>query len=406
MLTLGFSATAMRAQEPASRAVERSLPSLPKSCYFVVPRKQAPVAGKKGGLVVVLPGGDGSREFLPFVENGLLAQVPDDCTGVLVTAVVWTEGQKIIWPTEQSRVEGMQYTTGDYVRAVVAAVGADHPFDPARAVVVAWSSSGPAVYPLLAAKDGPFARGYVAMSVWPKGLDLAAVKGRRFVLDQSPEDQTTSFSHVREAFAVLTKAGAAVRLSTYEGGHGWHDNPLPRFRKGLTWLLSDAPAPKPEWPEAKKASAKGKVENLLQNGGFEKGLTGWQVVNNSKNLKAEPTKDDKREGKQALHLQKQGGGALDLVTQSVELPEGAMVQVRMQAKANGAKNAWLKVFVYGKDDKPLHEDVNLVHFTGDAEWKPIEKSWSAEGAVRAVVQMILVGDGELWVDDVVLAVTK
>lgn len=394
------------AQEAPSRAVEHSIASLPRSLYFVVPAKKPPTAKSPGGLVVVLPGGDGSREFLPFVENGLLAQAPDDCTGVLVTAVRWTEGQKIVWPTEKGRVEGMQYTTDQYVRAVVAEVAAQHPIDPARAVVVAWSSSGPAIWPMLCAKDSPFARGYVAMSVWPKGLDAGPAKSRRIVIDQSPDDQTTTFAHARDAFAALTKAGAVVRLSTYAGGHGWQDDPLPRFAAGLAWLLSDEPAPKPKWPEAKKASGKGKPENLLANGSFEKGLAGWQVLHNSKNLNAEVTKEQKKEGKQALHLQKKGGGSLDLVTQNVELPAGDTIAFTAVVKTKGAQNAWCKVFVYGDDDKVLHEDANVAHLTGDGEWRALEKNWPAKGAVRAVVQFIVVGDGELWVDDVVLAVTK
>lgn len=406
VLTMVSSAASVPAQEAASRAVEHSIATLPRSLWFVVPAKKPPAAGARGGLVVVLPGGDGSREFLPFVENGLLAEAPDDCTGVLVTAVKWTEGQQIVWPTDRSRVEGMQYTTDQYVRAVVAEVGKEHPFDPARAVVVAWSSSGPAIWPLLCAKDSPFARGYVAMSVWPRGLDAGAAKGRRLVIDQSPDDQTTTFSHARDAFAALTKAGAVVRLSTYAGGHGWHDDPLPRFRAGLEWLLSDEPAPKPAWPEARKASRKGKLENLLQNGGFEKGLDGWQVLNNSKHLVAAVAKDQKNEGKQALHLQKSGGGSLDLVTQSAELPAGSTIEFAAAVTTKGAQNAWCKVFVYGDGDKVLHEDAVVAHLTGDGEWRRLEKSWPAKGAVRAVVQFIVVGDGELRVDDVVLAVVK
>lgn len=372
----------------------------------MVPPKKAPPAGTAGALVVVLPGGDGSRDFLPWVENGLLAQAPDDATGVLVTAVKWTAGQEVVWPTDANRVAGMQYTTADYVRAVVAEVGKEHPFDPARAVVVAWSSSGPAIWPLLAAKDSPFARGYVAMSVWPKGLDAAATKGRRIVIDQSPDDQTTRFAHARDAFAALTKAGAIVRLSTYAGGHGWNDDPLPRFREGLRWLLSDEPAPKPVWPEPKKASAKGKLENLLANGGFEKGLAGWQVLDNSGGMTAEAVKEGAKEGRQVLHLKKEGRGPIDLVTQGVDLPDGATITVKLQAKGKGAHNAWIKVFVHDAGDKAINEGPDVVHITGDTEWSAFEKSWPAKGAARAVVQIILAADGELWIDDVVLAVVK
>lgn len=261
------------ALQGASAATERTLKDLPQSLFFELPAKP-PVkkpTKKGGGLVVVLPGGDGSRAFLPWVENGLLAQRPDDCVGVLVTAVKWRDDQEIVWPTAQNRVPGMRYTTDEYVRAVLADVETRHAVDPKRRVVVAWSSSGPAIYPLLCEKGGPFPRGYVAMSIWPKDLqDVQAAKGRRFFLDQSPDDKVTAFRFAREAYDALTGAGAIVRLSVYDGGHGWHDEPLPRVREGLRWLLSDEPAPKPEWPEGEEPEKKGKPgRNLLRNGGFE-----------------------------------------------------------------------------------------------------------------------------------------
>jgi len=399
-----------------SKAIESTLPAFPDSRYFVLPAHE-PAQDGKGGLIVVLPGGDGSREFLPWVENGLLAQRPADCTGVMVTAVKWKPDQQIVWPTANSRVPDMQYTTEDYVRAVVAAVEKElvekqqvekqQPVDPARRVIVAWSSSGPAVWPLLVAKDSPFERGYVAMSVWPQGLgDLQAAKGRRFFLDQSPQDQVTPFRHVRDAHTALTKAGAVVRVSVYEGGHGWNGDPIPRLREGLRWLLSDEPAPGPEWPAPKQASSKGKVVNLLENGGFEKGLAGWKEVDNTGRLRTAATKDERAEGKQSLHVAKTGGAPLDLVAQEVELPEGSTVTASAMVKSKDAKNAWLKVWLYGKDGEALHEEVDLARVAADGDWLKVEKTWEHKGAVRAVVQVILVLGGEVWVDDVVLTVAK
>lgn len=399
------------AQERGSVAIERSIAALPQSCYFVLPPKQPPKDGA-GGLVVVLPGGDGSRDFLPWVENGLLAQRPDDCTGVLVTAVKWRDDQRIVWPTAQSKVPDMRYTTEDYVRAVVHEVEQAHRIDPARRVVVAWSSSGPAVYPLLCAEDGPFARGYVAMSIWPRDLrDLAAAKGRRFFLDQSPEDKVTPFRFVRQAHAALDKAGAVVRVSVYDGGHGWHDEPLPRFREGLRWLLGDEPAPAPEWPganqRAKKPAKKGKPgKNLLTNGGFEKGLDGWRTIDNSGRVTAEATKDEHPEGKRALHVHKTGGMPLDLVTQEVDLPAGSTLTATAMVKSKAAGNAWLKVWLYDAAGEPIGKDVDLLRVPKDGDWQRVEKTWSCEGAERAVVQLIMVLDGDVWLDDVVLSVVE
>lgn len=402
-----WGAFGVSAQERTSVAIERSLAALPQSCYFVLPAKQPPKDGA-GGLVVVLPGGDGSRDFLPWVEHGLLAQRPDDCTGVLVTAVKWRDDQRIVWPTAQSKVPGMQYTTEDYVRAVVHEVEQAQRIDPARRVVVAWSSSGPAVYPLLCAADAPFARGYVAMSIWPRELrDVTAAKGRRFFLDQSPDDRVTPFRFVREAHAALDKAGAVVRVSVYDGGHGWHDEPLPRIREGLRWLLSDEPAPPPEWPDAKPSAKPGRAgKNLVTNGGFEQGLDGWHVIGNSSRLTAKAQPDECKEGKQALYLRKQGGPPLDLITQEVELPPGRTLTASVQYRSKGTANAWIKVWRYGKDGEPVDSNVDLVHVTRDGDWQRVEKRWSCDRAARVVLQIILVQEGELWIDDVSLSVTR
>lgn len=403
VFVLATFATALPAQK--SSAVERTLASLPKSLFFVMAPKKPASGGGKHGLVVVLPGGDGSREFLPWVEGSLLAQRPDDCAGVLITSVTWTPEQKVIWPTSDSAVQGMQYTTEQYVRAVLADVEQTLPVDPARRVVVAWSSSGAAMHPLMAVEHGPFAKAYIAMSIWPPGLvNLASVKGRRYVLDQSPDDQTTTFSHARDAYAALTKAGAIVRLSTYAGGHGWQDDPLPRFRAGLEWLLSNEPAPLPEWPAPKVAKKDGKLVNQLVNGGFEQELASWNTIDNSKSMRVDVVKDDKAEGKQALHLKKAGSGGVDLVAQTAELAAGKTVVASVQLKGKAAANAWIKVWLLDKDGKQLNDDTDVVQVPPDTKWKAFKKEWPSKGAVHARFQILMVGSGELWVDDAVVHV--
>lgn len=385
------------AQDEPSRAVEHTLQHFPRGVYFTIPAK-APVAGKKGPLLVVLPGGDGSRDFLPFVENGILGSVPEDCTGVLVTSVKWRDDQKVVWPTAQSKVQDQQWTTEAFVAAVVKAVQQEAAIDPKRIAVLAWSSSGPAVYPMLLDPKGPFARGYVAMSVWPavEKKGMTAAKGRRFVLDQSPDDQVTAFSHAREAYTALTAAGATVHLSTYRGGHGWQDDPLARLRANLAWLYSEEKAKAPEWPAGTEPSKDG---NLLQNGGFEGGVVGWQAVNNSNRLKVSAVTDDKVQGEKALHLQKSGAVPLDLVSQQVALQAGTKLRFSCQVKTKQCKNAFLKLWVYDAEDKLVAEDVDVAQLRGSNDWRKLEKVVEIGKGTRAVVQLVMVLGGEVWLDD-------
>jgi predicted esterase len=42
----------------------------------------------------------------------------------------------------------------------------------------------------------------------------------------------------------LEKAGASVKLATYEGGHGWKGNVYGDVRAGIEWLEKSVPAGK------------------------------------------------------------------------------------------------------------------------------------------------------------------
>jgi predicted esterase len=401
---LVLAASALPAQDPPpSRAVEHVLSALPQSRYFLIPpRDLKPDARPDGarGLLVVLPGGPGSADFLPFVENSVHAQAPE-LWCAMVVAPRWTDDQQIVWPTERSKVKGMRYPTEAYVRAVADDVAKGNAIDATRRYLLVWSSSGPAAWALLLSGDSPFRGAYVAMSVWPQALpaEVARSKGLRVLLDQSPEDTTTRFLHVRQAYDALAAAGAVVRLSTYRGGHGWKDDPLPRLRRGLDWLRGSEPAPPPVWPD-QAPPATGK--NLLQNGGFESGDKGWTVANNSGTLKTAVEAGGK-DGRKLMHLQKTGGAPLDLVFQEVSaLPKDGQVMARAWVKTKGCKNAWVKCFLY-KGDEVVHQDVDLAQLHGDADWQQVSKTWDVAGADRAVFQIVLVLGGEVWIDGCELA---
>src|SRR5206468_1678202 len=145
-----------RAQEHAAAdATERTLAALPRSRYLLLPPLPAGAEDAACGLLVVLPGGTGSADFLPFVRDGVHAQLPAFCCAMVV-APKWTADQQIVWPTARSKVAGMRYTTEEYVRAVVADVRRAHTIDDRRVLLLAWSSSGPAAYATLLGENSPF----------------------------------------------------------------------------------------------------------------------------------------------------------------------------------------------------------------------------------------------------------
>lgn len=397
--------------EPASRAVEQTLDSHDRAPFFVIPPRAE--AAESLALLVVMPGGPGSRDFLSWVENGILGAAPDDCVGLMMTATKWRDDQRIVWPSAKSKVPGMRYTSESHVLAAVAAVRERFPrIADGRIALLAWSSSGPVAYSLLCGKNVPFSRGYVAMSVWrdlSKG-EIGAAEGRRFVLEQSPEDTTTTFPHVREAYAALTDAGAIVRLSTYAGGHGWHDRPIPRLRQNLAWLYGDEAAPAPVWPDAGGAAddvpeAVGK--NLVENGSFERGATrGWNTIGNSGRLEVEVDSEQKTDGKRSLHLSKQGAMPLDLVVQEVDLrrQKGDTVTFSLETRTAKAENAWIKLWLYDGDEVVNQDAVDVARLTGTNDWRLHGVRLPRGKAERALIQFVVVAAGEVWIDDVALTV--
>jgi len=208
--------------------------------YFLIGAEEEAEAPEGGfRLLLVMPGGDGSADFRPFVqriwkhvlgENYLIAQL---------VAPQWSEEQaeKLVWPTERNPWPKAKFTTEAFLQHVIADVEERHELDLEHIYTLSWSSSGPAAYAYSLAKSTRVTGSFVAMSVFkPDQLPkLSAAKGQAYYLLHSPED----FIPIRmaeDAKKRLTKAKADVVLETYEGGHGWRGNVFGMMREGIAWL--------------------------------------------------------------------------------------------------------------------------------------------------------------------------
>lgn len=214
--------------------------------YFLVgaaPDAQPPEPGY--GLVIVLPGGDGSAEFHPFVKRIYKYAVPEGYLLAQPVAVQWTPKQPIVWPTGQDKTSGRKFTTEEFVSAVIDDVGRDYRLDPNRIVTLSWSSGGPAAY-ATALAEPRITGSFVAMSVFkPEQLpSLDAAKDRAFFLYHSPDDRVCPYRFVERARKDLAAKGAKVELKTYDGGHGWRGDVFADIREGLEWLEANSAAEK------------------------------------------------------------------------------------------------------------------------------------------------------------------
>lgn len=210
---------------------------------LIGPRDQAPAPAEGHPLLLVLPGGDGGAESLPFAKRIALNALGKDWLAAQVVSVKWTPEQQIIWPTEKNAVTGQRFSTEEFIEAVVADAAKARKVDPARVYALGWSSSGPALYAHALTKKPAVQGWYVAMSVFrPERLpSLTTAKGRAFFLDHSPDDRTCPFADAEKAQAELTKVGAKVKLVSYEGGHGWHGALWQRMKDGVAYLEEHRP---------------------------------------------------------------------------------------------------------------------------------------------------------------------
>jgi predicted esterase len=217
-----------------------------KKRYFLTgPAAGAAAPADGWGLVLVMPGGDGSAEFQPFVRNIWKNVLKDRYLVAQLVAVEWTPGQfnRVVWSTEKLKAEGMKFTTEEFAEAVVAEVAKKHRIDARRVFSLGWSSGGPPSY-LLSLREKKVVTGsFVAMSVFHQATlkdALPRAKGHAYYLYHSPEDPVCPMALANKAVETLKANGAAVEMKTYAGGHGWRGDTMADLRAGFEWLEKNA----------------------------------------------------------------------------------------------------------------------------------------------------------------------
>jgi len=193
-------------------------------------------------LLIVLPGGDGSAEFAPFVGRIRENALDGDWLIAQIVAPKWSEDQTIVWPTRRSPTPGMEFGCEELFAAVVKDVAAKRELDPRYLFTLAWSSSGMLAYGLGLDPESGVTGSFVAMSVYkPDELpSLKRAKGERFYILHSPDDRVCPLRMAEQARDELGEAGAIVEYATYAGGHGWQGDVYGNLRTGLAWLEKQA----------------------------------------------------------------------------------------------------------------------------------------------------------------------
>lgn len=356
------------------------------------------------GLLVVLPGGDGSAEFTPFVKRIHKHAVPDGFLTAQLIAVTWTDSQQITWPTQSDQLPDRAFATEQFIAAVVDHVGRTHPLDRRRVFTLSWSSGGPAAYTASLAPDTPITGSLVAMSVFqPNKLpSLDGARGQAYYILQSPQDEVVPMFHAQEAAQSLADHGAHTLLVEYAGGHGWRGDVFGMIGDGIDWLEQNAGQPVDEAP----ADVEG--INLLDNGGFETGREGWIIGSNSGRMELTIDNNEKAEGDASLRVSKTGAMPLDIVRINVDgLEPGQRIVVSARVKADNLGNAWMKFFAWDDAGNDLIRNVDVARIHGSHDWRRVRKRYTIpDEADSAAVQFWMILDGTMWIDDVRVTVEE
>ncbi|TKJ34616.1 MAG: hypothetical protein CEE38_17240 [Planctomycetes bacterium B3_Pla] len=211
----------------------------PEKTYFLIQSSDdTPPPNGRYKLLVVLPGGDGSEAFHPFVKRIYKYGLPRGYLLAQIVAVRWIPNQQIVWPQKKNKVPKMNFSTEEFIESVIADIKRQYKIDGKHVFTLSWSSGGPAAYAASLQPEKSVTGSYVAMSVFNKKYlpPLTNAKGYSYYIEHSPDDRVCPFWMAERAKKELAEAGATVNLSTYKGGHGWRGNMYERIRKGTMWL--------------------------------------------------------------------------------------------------------------------------------------------------------------------------
>ena len=205
--------------------------------FRIEPR--GPAAAKGRGLLIVLPGGDGSADFRSFVGEIAARAAPADYVVAQAIAHEWKGAEDLVWPTRADHASGVKTPAEDLVQAIVGEVRKTEKLDPRRIFLLGWSSGGPPCYATCLDEKSPVRGALVAMSVFKPAGSLDGADGRAFYVLHSPED-FIAMSFPESAVRDLARNGAKTKLTTYAGGHGWHGDVYGMISEGLRWLEENA----------------------------------------------------------------------------------------------------------------------------------------------------------------------
>lgn len=376
--------------------------------YLIGPMRGAEAPEEGYGLVLVLPGGDGGPDCQPFVKRIFKHALPEDYLVAQLVAVKWTPEQKVVWPTGKTPVPEQEFSTEEFVEAVVKDVAHGHKLNPRHIFALAWSSGGPAAYAVSLQEEKAVTGSFIAMSVFkPSRLPSPkAAKGHAYFLYHSPDDRVCPFRLAKGAEVLLRQNEAEVELATYEGGHGWHGDLYGDIRRGIRWLEQALLL-------AAEEEAGAPAGPVLLRDGFEYGAmtpNGWRQGAAVPGVKYIWDRRSASAGRASLCLQKTAQSFFPIAEWSRTVSHrGSMRKLRVsaQVRARQAAKAVIDVQFLAADGEWIeHEWAAYIGAKkasdplADHDWKEYAGTVPIPRGTRQVrLALQIYGPGTVWFDE-------
>lgn len=207
----------------------------PKKRYLVSGKIEP---GKPKNVLVVMPGGDGSPDFHPFVKRIQMNVLDENWIVVQPIAPRWDNNEdRVVWPSEGVPYAAAKFPMESFLDGMFDELRTRHKLNVGKTYMLGWSSSGPAIYSYAAHGKHTIDGAFVAMAVFNPEFfgDAKTLAVKRFYLLHSPQD-FIKMSHPEAAKAKLESMKIPVTLTTYEGGHGWHGPVFDMIAQGMDFL--------------------------------------------------------------------------------------------------------------------------------------------------------------------------
>lgn len=148
---------------------------IPSQSFFVAddPKKRYLLSGtvkpeKTQNVLIVMPGGDGSADFHPFVKRIYMNALGEDWVLAQPIAPNWDNSpDRVVWPSVGSPYPAAKFTMEEFLDGMLDELHTREKVKLGKVFMLGWSSGGPAVYSYLAHGKHP-------VEGVPRDVDLQA----------------------------------------------------------------------------------------------------------------------------------------------------------------------------------------------------------------------------------------